>query len=130
MSTSQDDDVAVVLPGRIRKRLLSAIGVHATHALEDGLVLGVLFALTYASPEILTIITLALFGSAIRQPKRLLARADELVRRNHIQAQPAYFIVAFAAAALATSVAGVLLRGPAALPVDPVVVADVVSLLG
>jgi len=130
MSTSDTDDPAVVLPGRIRQRLLGAIGVRATHALEDGGTLGVLFALSYASPEVLTILTLALFGSSIRRPKKLLARADELVRVEHIQAQPAYFIVAFAVTAALTSVAGVVLRGRSALPVDPAVLTDALSLLG
>jgi len=130
MSTNQtDDDPAVVLPGRVRKRFVGAIGVRATHALEDGGTLGVLFALTYASPEVLTIMTLALFGSSVRRPKKLLKRADALVRQEDIQAQPAYFIVAFALAGIATSAAGVVLRGPSALPVDPVVLQDALSLL-
>jgi len=129
MSTSEDDP-KVVLPGRVRERFVGAIGVRATHALEDGATLGVLFALTYASPEVLTILTLALFGSSIRRPKKLLARADALVRQADIQAQPAYFIVAFAVSAGGTTVAGVVLRGRDALPVDPAVLADVVSLLG
>jgi len=125
-----EDDPAVTLPGSVRRRFIGSIGIRATHALEDGLTLGVLFALSYASPEVLTVLTLAIFGSSIRKPKALLRRADAIVRTEGIQSQPAYFIVAFGLGALGVSVAGYVLRGPAALPVDPVALGDALRLAG
>jgi len=123
--TEDSEDPRVVFPKRLRETFVSSVGVRATHALEDGATLGILLALTWVSPEVLSILTLALFGSSVRKPKRLLKRADELVRTADIQAQPIYFIAAFGVAGVGVSVAGYLIRGVTALPVDPGVLASV-----
>ena len=111
-----DDGVAVVLPGRLRKRIISQFGIRATHAVEDGLTLGILFALTFVSPVVLSILSLAIFGERVVGPTRLLKRADALVRTDDIAAQPLYFIVAFAVGAGGTTVLGVVLMGSEIIP--------------
>ena len=119
------DDPRVVFPARLRDTFVDRVGVRATHALVDGSTLGVLLALTWVSPEVLSILTLALFGRGIKSPKTILKRADELVRVADIQAQTSYFIAAFFVSAGGVTVAGYLIRGVSALPVDPGVLASV-----
>jgi len=79
---------------KTRKNLIEAIGVKAIHALEDGFVLGALFILSLTYPLAVTALTTVLFGDGLG-PKKIINRADEIVRVDDIQAQKSYFIFAF-----------------------------------
>jgi len=89
------------------------------HSMQDGLTIGVLFALSYVFPPAATLL-LGLLGvsgfSKKLRLKKLIESADELVRTEEIQKNPEYFVVGFLAGIVLTGIPGVVL-GFVTLPV-------------
>ena len=78
----------------LRQRFIGAIGVRATHAAEDGGVLGILFGLTLTFPPAAALVVAAIVGDGLG-PRKLLAVADQVVRQEDVRQQPIYFAGAF-----------------------------------
>lgn len=86
-------DAAAVALGGLRQRVLSQFGRHGTHAIEDGIAVGLLFGLLPTYPPAAAVIFLALGFSARVGPAKLLKAADVLVREKAVRAQPLHFII-------------------------------------
>lgn len=91
---------------QLRKGFIDAVGVRATHALQDGATLGVIFGLSLTFPAAVTVIAGILGLEGVR-PKKILASADEVVRVEDIRPNPEYFVGGFLGGGLGGGLAGV-----------------------
>jgi hypothetical protein len=66
--------------------------VDEIHAFQDGFTLLVVFALAGTAPALAALFGVVLLGDGIG-PKKLLKRADDLVRTEEIRENPEYFLV-------------------------------------
>jgi hypothetical protein len=81
----------------MRKRFISNIGVRATHAAEDGALVGFFVGVILTYPPLAALL-LGLMGLPSKaRPAAVLKAADEVVRQDAIEAQPLYFVVLFVA---------------------------------
>lgn len=96
-----------------RKQFIDAIGVAATHALQDGATLGVLLGLSLTFPPAIALLAAGLGIDGVR-PRRLIAKADEIVREEDIKPNPEYFAGGFIAGAVAGVAVGMVLAAAAA----------------
>lgn len=77
-----------------RKRFIAAIGAPATHSLQDGGTVGVLFGLSLTFPPAVALLFGVLGIEGVR-PRKLIERADEIVRTEDIEDHPEYFLAGF-----------------------------------
>jgi hypothetical protein len=98
---------------QFRKRFIGAIGVRATHALQDGASLGTLFSLALVYPPAVALLAAWLGTDGIR-PRRVIAQADELVRVDDIKPHPEYFIGGFGVGSVGGAGVGIVLKAVAA----------------
>jgi hypothetical protein len=94
---------------QLRKRFIGAIGVRATHALQDGATLGAVFSLSLVYPPAVALLAAGLGIDGVR-PRRVIAQADELVRVDDIKPNPEYFVGGFAGGAVSGVGVGSVLR--------------------
>ncbi len=81
----------------IRQNAIDSIGVQAIHAIQDGIVLGLITGLSVTYPQLVTIISIVIFGDAIR-PRKIIKNADDFIRTEHIKNNLEYFIIPYLAA--------------------------------
>ena len=62
------------------------------HAFQDGITLLVVFGLLGTAPALAVVFGVVLLGDGVG-PRRLIKRADELVRTEEIRENPEYFVV-------------------------------------
>ena len=86
-------DAATTALGGVRQRVLSQFGRHGTHAIEDGVAVGLLLGLLRTYPTAAGIIFLALGFSVRADPAKLLKAADVLIREKAVRNQPLHFII-------------------------------------
>lgn len=93
----------------LRDRILDNFGSHGTHAIEDGAVLGVIFGLLLTFPLAVALITLVVFGDAMK-PRKVIQNADEWIRREQIQNQLLHFALSFGGGSIIGIGLGVVFR--------------------
>lgn len=72
------------------------------HSFQDGLVIGTILALSIHYPPALTILAIVLGIDGIK-PRKLIRKADEIVRTDDIEKAPEYFLGGFLLSALGVS---------------------------
>jgi hypothetical protein len=78
------------------------------HAFQDGFTLLVVFALAGTAPALAALFGVVLLGDGLG-PKKLLKRADDLVRTEEIRENPEYFLVGGILGAVVGVVVGTVL---------------------
>jgi len=100
----------------LKKQVLNTTG--EMHAMQDGVTIGILFALTYVYPPAATVLLGMLGVSGLNKRlnvAKIVDAADELVRTEEIENNPEYFVVGFCAGTIPIGAGGVAL-GLIALP--------------
>lgn len=73
------------------------------HALQDGLTIGTLLALSLHYPPAITIIMAALGFQGSFRPKRIISFADRIVRQEDIEQAPEYFLAGLLVSSIGVS---------------------------
>lgn len=92
----------------IRTRFVSMVGSRAAHALQDGVTIGSLLGLTITF-KFAAILFLSALGIDGLKPRKLLRKADTLVRTEQIEENPEYFAAGFILGALLGAGVGLVL---------------------